>query len=53
VDTPARSVLVEANRRLGASWKLNLEARGFSNQAYVFIGLQNDGCFRLELAYHF
>ncbi len=51
----ATSVSMEASRRLGQSWKLSAEYRGFQNidqqdPLYIF---RNDDYFQLDLAYYF
>ncbi|MCI0693849.1 hypothetical protein L0337_17810 [candidate division KSB1 bacterium] len=46
---------VEASRRLGQSWKLNLEARGFlkASPADVIYGFRKDSHMQLELSRYF
>ena len=54
-DTNQRGLFVEASRRLGDSWKLNLEARLFSNVpgTHALFGVRNDDYIQLELARYF
>ena len=55
VNSSARTIGIEASRRLGSSWKVSIEARAFldlpeDDPLYSF---RNDDYFRLELAYYF
>jgi len=54
-ETSERSYFIEASRRLGDRWKLNLEARFFSlqNPASPFYALRNDDYLQLELLRYF
>ena len=55
IDGAARAVSVEASRRIGANWKLSLEARTFFEipENDPSFGLRNDDFILLELAYYF
>lgn len=55
VDGSARSVSIEASRRIGSNWKLSLEARTFFEipESDPIYGLRNDDFVLLELAYYF
>ena len=55
IDGAARAVSVEASRRIGANWKLSLEARTFfeTPESDPSFGLRNDDFILLELAYYF
>jgi hypothetical protein len=55
IDGSARAVSVEASRRIGANWKLSLEARTFFEipESDLSYGLGNDDFVLLELAYYF
>lgn len=54
-DTGASILAIEASRRLGSNWKLNLEAWGFNNipGADPLYSLRRDDFLCLELAYYF
>lgn len=55
-DDSSRLYSIEASRRLGESWKLNLEARvfeGFTDSSSPIYALRNDDFIQLELAYYF
>lgn len=54
-DSQARFYSIEASRRLGAHWKLSLEARLFSRQtpADLLYALRVDDYAQVELAYYF
>lgn len=54
-DRSQRGLFIEASRRLGDSWKLNLEARFFSNvpATHALYGLRNDDYLQLELVRYF
>jgi len=55
VDGSARSVSIEASRRIGSNWKISLEARTFFEipENDPSFGLRNDDFVLLELAYYF
>ena len=55
VDTDARFIFLEASRRLGDDWTVELELRTFLDQppsAFLF-ALRDDDLFQLVLQYHF
>lgn len=55
VDTDARFLFLEASRRLGGQWTLDLEVRTFMDQpptAFLF-ALRDDDLLQLTLQYHF
>jgi hypothetical protein len=54
-DSDARLFSVEAGRRLGAHWKLGVEARAFGRQTPedLFYALRRDDYLQVELAYYF
>lgn len=54
-DTSERSYFIEASRRLGDRWKLNLEARiaSLQNPTSPFYALRNDDYLQLELLRYF
>ena len=55
IDNDTRLYSVEANRRIGESWKLNLEARFYSGvkSADPVYALRNDDFIQLEMVYYF
>ena len=55
VDDSSRVVSVEASRRLGDDWKINLEARFFSNidKQNFLSSFRQDDFVQLELAWYF
>jgi len=55
LDNSSRVMSVEASRRLGDNWKINLEARFFSNidSSDSLISFENDDFMQLELAWYF
>ena len=55
VDTRARYTSVEGGRRLGQSWKLNLEGRFFSNTdpADALFALRDEDYLQLEFLKYF
>ena len=55
VDGSARSISIEASRRIGSNWKLSVEARTFFEISNTdpFFGLRNDDFVLIELAYYF
>jgi len=55
LDNSSRVMSVEASRRLGDDWKINLEARFFSNidKNDSLISFENDDFMQLELAWYF
>lgn len=55
LDDDGSSYNLEANRRLGQSWKLSLEARGVSDiaQNSILTSFKKDNRVRMELAYYF
>lgn len=55
-DESTRLYSIEASRRLGENWKLNLEARVFSginDSNNLFYSVREDDFIQLELAYYF
>ncbi len=55
VDTDARFLFLEASRRLGDNWTLDMEARTFMDQpptAFLF-AFRDDDLFQCVLRYHF
>jgi len=55
IDTSARFLFLEASRRLGDQWTLELEIRTFLDQpptAFLF-ALRDDDLLQLILQYHF
>ena len=55
-DDSTRLYSIEASRRIGESWKLNLEARlfkGLSDNTNLLYSLRQDDFVKLELAYYF
>jgi len=55
IDDSSRVMSIEASRRLGDDWKINLEARFFSNiaQQNSLISFKDDDFIQLELAWYF
>ena len=55
LDSDAQMLNVEASRRFGNNWKLNLEARWFNNIPVTdpLYSFSNDDYIQLELAYYF
>ena len=55
IDGSARSVSVEASRRIGSNLKLSLEARAFFEipQSDLFYSLRDDDFLLLKIAYYF
>jgi len=55
LDNSSRVMSVEASRRLGDNWKLNLEGRFFSNidNRDSLASFENDDFIQLELAWYF
>ena len=55
MDNSSRVMSVEASRRLGDDWKINLEARFFSNidRRDGLVSFQDDDFVQLELAWYF
>lgn len=55
LDSSARSLKLEASRRLGDRWKLSVEAYGFFEVPVddPLFGLQDDDFIQLDLAYYF
>jgi hypothetical protein len=56
LDDSSRLYSIEASRRLGESWKLNLEARVFSginDSNSLLYSIRHDDFVQLELAYYF
>lgn len=55
LDDSSRVMSVEASRRLGDNWKINLEARFFSNiaQQNSLTSFKEDDFIQLELAWYF
>jgi len=55
LDNSSRVMSVEASRRIGDNWKINLEARFFSNidDKDSLVSFENDDFMQLELAWYF
>jgi len=56
MDDSSRLYSIEASRRVGESWKLNLEARlfkGLNDSTNFIYSLRQDDFVKLELAYYF
>ncbi len=55
LDSPARALSIEANRRFGSNWKLSLQAWGFldSPAEDPLFSVRDDDFLQIELAYYF
>jgi hypothetical protein len=56
LDDSSRLYSIEASRRIGESWKLNLEARlfnGIKTNDALLSSLRKDDFVQFELAYYF
>ena len=55
LDSPARSLTVEASRRFGSNWKLSMQAWGFldSPSDDLLFSARDDDYLQIELSYYF
>jgi hypothetical protein len=55
LDSPARSLSIEASRRLGSNWKLYLQAWGFLDSPTdgLLFNVRDDDFLQVDLAYYF